>query len=104
MIPPFTRLAKARKDARAKAPKLPPDGPEALRWNERCLPDAAGPPLIPTAYNNFIQIVQTADHVIIESEMIHADARGRGVAAVRVFSDGSSRVHEQPVVKVETGC
>ena len=74
VIPPLTRQAKARKDARAKARKLPPDGPEALRLNERCLPDAAGPPLIPTAYNNFIQIVQTADHVMIETEMIH-DAR-----------------------------
>ncbi len=74
VIPPLTRQAKARKDARSKARKLPPDGPEAMRSSDWCLHDVAGPPLLPTAYNNFIQIVQTSDYVMIETEMIH-DAR-----------------------------
>ena len=71
---PLTRNAIALRAARRKARLVPPDGPEALRLSDRCLPDVAGPPLLPTSYNSNIQIVQTADYVMIESEMIH-DAR-----------------------------
>ncbi len=47
-------------------------GPEARTLADRCLMSGgAGPPLIPGAYNNNIQIVQTADHVMILNEMIH---------------------------------
>ncbi len=73
-LPPLTASAKARQRARRKAHKFPPDGPEALRLSDRCLPDVAGPPLLPTAYNNNVQIVQTDDYVVIATEMIH-DAR-----------------------------
>jgi hypothetical protein len=31
----------------------------------------AGPPMVPSAYNNNIQIVQTPDHVMVLNEMIH---------------------------------
>ena len=71
---PLTAKAVALRAARRKARALPPDGPEALRLSDRCLPDVAGPPLLPTSYNNNIQIVQTADYLMIETEMIH-DAR-----------------------------
>jgi hypothetical protein len=71
---PLTKKALALQAKRRKARRLPPDGPEALRLSDRCLPDVAGPPLIPTSYNNNIQIVQTADYVVVETEMIH-DAR-----------------------------
>ena len=71
---PLTKKARARQAARRAARRLPPDGPEALRLSDRCLPDVAGPPLIPGSFNNNIQIVQTADHLMIETEMIH-DAR-----------------------------
>lgn len=47
-------------------------GPEARTLADRCLMSGgAGPPLVPGAYNNNIQIVQTGDHVMILSEMIH---------------------------------
>jgi len=47
-------------------------GPEARTLADRCLMSGgAGPPLVPGAYNNNIQIVQTPDHVMILSEMIH---------------------------------
>ena len=47
-------------------------GPEARSLADRCLMSGgAGPPLVPGAYNNNIQIVQTADHIMILSEMIH---------------------------------
>jgi hypothetical protein len=35
---------------------------------------AAGAPMLPAFYNNNVQIVQTSDYVMIETEMIH-DAR-----------------------------
>ena len=31
----------------------------------------SGPPMLPSAYNNNVQIFQTPDHVVILSEMIH---------------------------------
>ena len=34
----------------------------------------AGPPFVPSAYNNTVQLFQTPDHVVILNEMIH-DAR-----------------------------
>jgi len=47
-------------------------GPEGRTLQDRCLrSNGAGPPLVPGSYNNNIQIVQTADHVMILSEMVH---------------------------------
>lgn len=52
-----------------------PEGPEKLGLSERCLLSFnAGPPLNPSAYNNNIRIVQTPEHVVLFTEMIH-DAR-----------------------------
>ena len=51
------------------------DGPEDRALGERCLLGFnAGPPVIPSAYNNTLQVFQTPDHVVILNEMIH-DAR-----------------------------
>ena len=55
----------------------PYDDPELLPTAERCLlafGSSAGPPMLPAAYNNLKQIVQTNNTVIILNEMIH-DAR-----------------------------
>jgi hypothetical protein len=63
------RLADARAAARRQSPA---DGPEDRPLAERCILLAnAGPPMIPTAYNNNYQIFQTPDHVAILVEMIH---------------------------------
>ena len=70
---PFTPEVKALREARRSAAQEPPDGPEALRLSDRCL-HVDGPPLTPNLYNNNIQIVQTADYVLLATEMIH-DAR-----------------------------
>jgi hypothetical protein len=58
-----------------------PDGPydhlEQRPMSERCLlgsRSTAGPPLLPNIYNNHKRIVQSPDHVMILTEMIH-DAR-----------------------------
>ena len=54
------------------------DHPEMRPLGERCLlsfGSSAGPPMIPNnRYNNNYTIVQTADHILIMSEMVH-DAR-----------------------------
>jgi hypothetical protein len=52
-----------------------PEGPESLGLSERCMVGFnAGPPLIPSAYNNNLRIVQAPDHVVLFTEMVH-DAR-----------------------------
>jgi hypothetical protein len=53
----------------------PPNGPEDRSLPERCiLWPTAGPPMMPSFYNNNYQIVQAPGYVIILVEMIH-DAR-----------------------------
>jgi len=50
----------------------PAHGPEDLGLSERCmLGFNSGPPMLPSAYNNNVQIFQTPNHVVILSEMIH---------------------------------
>lgn len=79
-IPPLTEAGKkrvaeitARKNAFGEF-----DHPEIRPLSERCLVSFgsnAGPPMLPNYYyNNNYTIVQTAEHVMILSEMIH-DAR-----------------------------
>src|SRR5438093_3996605 len=49
------------------------DNPEERPLAERCiLGFNSGPPMVPSAYNNNVQIVQTPDHVVILNEMIHS--------------------------------
>ena len=51
------------------------DGPEDRGLSERCLVGFnAGPQLMPSVYNNNVQIVQNKDYVVIFAEMVH-DAR-----------------------------
>ena len=75
-IPTLTPEAQKRQAARAEYRRLhPADGPEDLSLNNRCiLWPTAGPPMLPGAYNNNYQIVQSPDYVVIFVEMIH-DAR-----------------------------
>jgi len=75
-IPALTAEAQSRQAARAERRRLhPADGPEDRGLSERCLNwNTAGPPMLPGAYNNNYQIVQTPDTVVIFNEMIH-DAR-----------------------------
>lgn len=48
------------------------DGPEDRGLSERCLVGFnTGPQLMPSVYNNNIQIIQNQDHVVLMTEMIH---------------------------------
>ena len=52
-----------------------PDNPEDRGLAERCLVGFnSGPPMLPSGYNNHMQLVQTSDYVLILNEMNH-DAR-----------------------------
>src|SRR6476469_3780217 len=74
-LPPLTADGQARATARADARREhPADGPEDRSLGERCLLFNAGPPMLSGPYNNYVQILQAADHVVIVNEMIH-DAR-----------------------------
>jgi hypothetical protein len=71
-FPALTPEAQQRAAARAEARRQhPADGPEDRSLGERCLLFNAGPPMAPGPYNNYVQILQTPDHVVILNEMIH---------------------------------
>ncbi len=92
-LPALTPQAQRRRDERiARRIAHPADGPEDRLLRERCIvwdgnnDTGAGPPMMPTAYNNNFQIVQTQDHVLILKEMVHE---------TRVIPlDGRPRMHE----------
>jgi hypothetical protein len=49
------------------------DHPEERPLAERCiLGFNSGPPMVPSAYNNNVQIIQTPHHVVIVNEMVHS--------------------------------
>jgi hypothetical protein len=74
-IPALTPAAQERMATRAR--RNPNDGPEGRALGERCLlsfGSSSGPPMLPTMYNSYYQIVQSPGHVMILVEMVH-DAR-----------------------------
>jgi hypothetical protein len=75
-IPALTPAAEKRAAQVKEARRLhPADGPEDRGVGERCiLLNSAGPPMMPSAYNNNYQVVQSAKTFVILNEMVH-DAR-----------------------------
>jgi hypothetical protein len=70
------------------------DNPEERPLAERCiLGFNSGPPMVPSAYNNNVQIVQTRGQVVIVNEMIHS---------ARIV-DLSGRPHRPPAIRYLTG-
>ena len=48
------------------------DNPEDRDVGDRCIMGFnAGPPMVPSAYNNNVQLFQTSDYVVIFNEMVH---------------------------------
>jgi hypothetical protein len=48
------------------------DNPEDRGLSERCLVGFnTGPPMLPSKYNNNMQLLQFSDHVVVVTEMIH---------------------------------
>jgi hypothetical protein len=70
------------------------DNPEERPLAERCiLGFNSGPPMVPSAYNNNVQIVQTRDRLLILNEMIHS---------ARIV-DMSGRPHHPKDIRFLTG-
>jgi hypothetical protein len=72
-LPALTTDGQKRAAALAEQRRLhPADGPESRSLTERCiLWSTAGPPMMPSAYNNNYQIFQAPEYVAIAVEMIH---------------------------------
>jgi hypothetical protein len=72
-VPPLTPAAQKRaEERRAHLKQHPADGPEDRSSSDRCIVGFnAGPPLSPGGYNQIMQVVQTRDHVVLTTEMVH---------------------------------
>ena len=108
-IPALTADGQARAAARAEARRLhPADGPEDRSLGERCLLFNAGPPMLSGPYNNYVQILQNRDHVVILTEMIHdtriipLDGRPHAPAAIRSLLGDSRGRWDGNTLVVET--
>lgn len=105
-LPPLTPEAERRPTRRQRA-QGPAEGPEAFPLNTRCIWwQNAGPPMLPSPYNDNIQFVQTRDHIVISNENIH-DARivpmdGRPHGAIRRWMGDSRGRWEGNTLVVDT--
>jgi len=85
-LPPMNAAGRER-SARIAAMRQASAGPEARTLNDRCIVNnRTGPPMISGSYNNNMQLVQTPDHVMILSEMVHH-------ARIIPFAEEHSTVH-----------
>jgi hypothetical protein len=106
-LPAYTPAGKKRVDEEAARRARAAEGPEDRGVGERCIMGFnAGPPMLPSAYNNNVQLFQTKDHVVILNEMVH-DARivpidGRPHKPVPQWSGRSTGRFEGSTLIVET--
>lgn len=69
--PAINAAGRQRRSEVAEARRLS-IGPEGRTLQDRCLMSGrTGPPMVSGSYNNNMQLVQTKDHIVILSEMIH---------------------------------
>ena len=105
-LPALTPAAKRRiSEGRQAAQEAA--GPEDKTLADRCiLGFNAGPPMMPSAYNNYVHILQARDVVVMQTEMIH-DARivpldGRPFIGFRQWAGVSRGRWEGDTLVVET--
>lgn len=108
-VPALTADGQKRAAMRADARRQhPADGPEDRSLGERCLLFNAGPPMLSGPYNNYVQILQTRDDVVIHNEMIHdtrvvpLDGRPHLPSAVRQLLGDSRGRWDGNTLVVET--
>jgi len=109
-LPARTSDAADRKMAHDAA--FPVEGPfdswEDLELNDRCLVWSAGPPMLPSAYNNNFMIMQTPGYVAIYVEMIHdfriipVDGRAHVPTSIRQWHGDARGRWEGDTLVVET--
>ena len=69
-VPAMTREGSTRQTDRLAA-RASADGPEGLNPWDRCITRGLPAAMLPGAYNNNLQLVQTPGYVVIITEMIH---------------------------------
>ena len=94
--------------ADARRTRAEADTWEDLELNDRCMIWQAGPPMLPSAYNNNFILLQTSEYVAIQVEMIHdtriipLDGRSHLPSHVRQWN-GDMRGHwEGDTLVIET--
>ena len=108
-LPAYTPEGKARMAARADARRRNA-GPEDRDVDERCiLGFNSGPPMLPGAYNNFVQVFQVPGYVAIFNEMVHdvrlvpLDDRPPLSSDIKQWMGSSTGRWEGDTLVVETG-
>jgi hypothetical protein len=108
-IPSLTPQGQKKADSRAATLRRPAAGPEDRNLWERCiLAPNAGPPMVPSAYNNNVQIFQTPTQVVIFNEMINdarivpLDGRPHITASIRQWKGDSRGRWEGNTLVVDT--
>ena len=71
MTPDGRRMAAEARRARERYTRTPPAGPEDMTPYVRCITRGLPGMMMPSIYNNGLQIVQGPGHVAIQKEMIH---------------------------------
>jgi hypothetical protein len=106
-LPPLTPEAQRRSGTGRQAAQGPAAGPEDFPLNTRCIWwQNAGPPMLPSPYNDNVQFIQTREHVVISNENIH-DARivpmdGRPHDPVRRWLGDSRGRWDQNTLVIDT--
>jgi hypothetical protein len=114
-LPAFTLEAQERIDAQDAAARETQLGRvDADSWEDRPLQERCivglneGPPMTPGAYNNHVQIFQTAGYVVLMTEMIHSarivplDGRQHLPGALRQWRGSSRGRWDGPTLVIET--
>ena len=110
-IPPLTTEGESRAADRAEARRQRGgrwDAAENNFLSDRCIIVNAGPPVLPSGYNNAYQILQGQGYVVILVEMIHdariipLDGRPHPASSIRQWMGGSRGHWEGETLVVET--
>ena len=106
-IPPMTPAGSKRQNDLARA-RVSADGPEGLTPWDRCITRGLPEAMLPSAYNNNLQLVQTSGYVVIITEMIHearivpVDGRGHLSEKLRAWNGDSRGRWEGDTLVVDT--
>ena len=108
-LPAYAPAGEVRMAGRAAA-RLRNAGPEDRDVDERCiLGFNSGPPMLPGAYNNFVQVFQVPGYVAIFNEMVHdvrlvpLDDRPPLASDIKQWMGSSTGRWEGDTLVVETG-
>ena len=112
-LPPLTSEGQRRADVQREMGREEQRGrpladkPEDRSVGDRCIMGFnAGPPMMPSAYNNNVQLFQTSDYVVILNEMVHnariVPLNGRPHGTIQQWAGNSRGQWDGNTLVVET--